>query len=43
VDADTTFLLASVDKGFYEAKEVIEGDWVDTSNLAEQIKRELFV
>ena len=42
-DADTTFLVVSVDKGLDEDKDVIEGDWVDTSNLSDQINEDLLV
>ena len=42
-DTDTTFLVVSVDKGLDEAKEVIEGHWVDTSNLSEQVNKDLLV
>jgi len=42
-DTDTTFLVVSVDNELDEAKEVIEGDWVDPSNLSEQVDKDLLV
>ena len=40
-DSDTTFLVASVDNDLSAAKEVINGDWIETDNLENQVNIEL--
>ena len=36
-DSDTTFLVASLDKGLDGTKDVIEGEWGDINYLSKQI------
>ena len=36
-DSDTTFLVASLDKGLDGTKDVIEGEWGDINGLPKQI------